>query len=343
MSPENQNHSSEPSTVPYLIAGSFVVLVFLTIIFVTTVLPAFTFNPEPSKVAHKYTAQELRGRNIYRREGCFYCHSQFSRYQDREGGEMVAAGDYAYETPHVLGTSRTGPDLSNIGGKYSDNWHRAHHLYPRKMKPGSIMPNYSYLSDPEMDDLVAYLQSIGSQRPLPSWIEAPQELRDEYDSIKSFVDVNSSAAANSGRGIYMQNCAQCHGVTGQGNGPVSQTMLKKPANFTRPYFNAYTDAMWYFRIKEGVPGTRMPRWGRSLGKEQMLYLTAFLKTLPRKSQTVQEEIQSLDQINLATPLSENYNVAHPAGQRALNGGYYPDGKKTEPAHNKAELNQRGGQ
>jgi cbb3-type cytochrome c oxidase subunit II len=100
----------------YLIAGTFVALIFLTIIFVTAILPATTFKPEPTAAAHKYTAQETRGRDIYRREGCFYCHSQFTRYQDRESGEMVEAGDYVYETPHVLGTERTGPDLSNIGG-----------------------------------------------------------------------------------------------------------------------------------------------------------------------------------------------------------------------------------
>lgn len=319
------NHQQNSMT-SYIVAGSFVVLVFMTIIFVTTVLPALTFNPEPSKVAHKYTPQEKRGRDIYRREGCFYCHSQFSRLQDREGAEMVMAGDYVYETPHVLGTSRTGPDLANIGGKYSSGWHRAHHLYPRKMKPGSIMPNFSFLPDTEMDDLVAYLQTIGANRKLPAWIEAPQELRDEFNSIKTFVSVDSSAAANSGRGIFMQNCAQCHGVRGQGNGPVSMTMPKKPANFTRPFYNAYTDAMWYYRVKEGVPGTRMPRWGKALGKEQMLYLVAFLKTLPNAQQANGEEIQSLDQIDDPNRLSGNYNFAHPAGKESMNNGYYPEGK-----------------
>lgn len=318
----NQEHSS----TPYIVAGGFVVLVFMTIIFVTAVLPALTFNPEPSPVAHKYTAQERRGRDIYKREGCVYCHSQFSRLQDREGNELVAAGDFVFETPHLLGTSRNGPDLANIGGKYSDGWHRAHHMYPRKMKPGSIMPSYSYLPDNEMDDLIAYLQTIGAQRKLPAWIEAPQELRDEFNAIKTFVNVDSSAAASAGRGIFMQNCAQCHGVRGLGNGPVSQTMPKKPANFTRPFYNAYTDAMWYYRVKEGVPGTRMPRWGKALGKEQMLYLVAFLKTLPVDAQVSGQEIQSLDQIDNPKSLSGNYNFAHPKGKEAMNGGYYPDGK-----------------
>lgn len=292
--------------INYFVAGGFVVLIFLVIIFVTTVLPASTFRPKPTPAAHKYTATELAGRNIYRREGCFYCHTQFVRYQDREAGEMVLAGDYMFETPHVLGTERTGPDLSNVGGKYPDKWHEAHHKYPRKVKPGSIMPSYSYLSDEEMNQLVAYLQTLGAGRKMPSWVAAPQEMRDEYDAVKSHVNVNSSAAANAGRGIFMQNCAVCHGVNGKGNGPVSTTMIKKPANFTRPFYQNYDDSMWYYRVKEGVAGTRMPRWGQTLGKEQILYLVAFLKTLPQDSQPAGSEIQSLSEIDGFEELEENF-------------------------------------
>lgn len=292
----------------YFVAGGFVVLIFLVIIFVTTVLPASTFRPEPSEAAHQYTPKELMGRNIYRREGCFYCHTQFVRYQDREAGEMVMAGDYVYETPHVLGTERTGPDLSNIGEKYPDAWHKAHHHNPRKVKPGSIMPSYSYLTDEETDALVAYLQTLGAKRKMTSWVVAPQEMRDEFDAVKSHVNVNSSAAANAGRGIFMQNCSVCHGTQGKGNGPISLSMVKKPANFTRPFYTNYSDDMWYWRVKEGVAGTRMPRWGKTLNKEQMLYLVAFLKTLPQDSQPVGAEITSLKQVENPNELDLNFKA-----------------------------------
>ncbi|MCA9799036.1 MAG: cbb3-type cytochrome c oxidase subunit II [Cyanobacteria bacterium HKST-UBA04] len=311
--------------INYFVAGGFVVLIFFVIIFVTAILPATTFKPKPSAAAIVYTEQELRGRNIYRREGCFYCHSMFTRYQDREYGEMVTAGDYVNETPHILGTARTGPDLSNIGNnRYATDWHRAHHSYPRKVKPGSIMPNYSFLSKQDMDDLVAFLQTLGRQRNQPEWVTAPQELRDEFDAVKSHVDVNSSAAANAGRGIYMQNCAGCHGVTGRGNGPVSITMIKKPANFTRPFYKNYGDAMWYYRVKEGVAGTRMPRWGQTLGKEQMLYLVAFLKTLPKDSQAAGEEITSFQQLDDPVALSKNYNLIKQLGEQSPYGTGRPE-------------------
>jgi len=317
----------------YLIAGSFVALIFLTIIFVTMILPATTFQPEKSDGAVDYTALELQGRDIYRREGCFYCHTQFNRYQDREGGEMVRAGDYVNETPHILGTERTGPDLSNIGGKYPDEWHWAHHVNPRKVKPGSIMPSFSYLSHDDMEALIAYLQTIGRERERvarvgrknPEWkpgmpakeewisppiqyIEPPQQLRDDWKRIAESKDVNNSAFANSGRGIYMQNCAVCHGVNGRGNGPVSQSMIKKPANFTRSYFSGYSDAMWFYRIKEGVAGTRMPRWGKTLSEEQMAYIVAYLKTLPSdpKTPTGEIEVTRFDQVDQMHVLDRNY-------------------------------------
>lgn len=334
----------------YLIAAVFVALIFLTIIFVTAILPATTFQPvATAQGAYKYTPEEWHGREIYRREGCVYCHTQFNRYQDREPlGEMVQAGDYVNQTPHLLGTERTGPDLSNIGGKYPDAWHYAHHYQPRSVKPGSLMPSYSYLSEEEMHDLIAYLQTLGRERELAArqrgmvpqqqtssakgqvpvvttpgtkndeaagqqdpitWIEAPQEMRDEWARVSKNVDTGNSAIANSGRGIYMQNCAVCHGVTGRGNGPVSATMGKKPANFTRPFYHAFKDSFWYWRVKEGVAGTRMPRWGHSLSEQQMAYLVAFLKTLPGDGSVPSGQVETTQYSQLDNPdiMAGNYN------------------------------------
>ena len=56
------------------------------------------------------------------------------------------AGDYAYDTPHLLGTMRTGPDLLNIGARQpSVDWHLGHLYQPRAYTPGSIMPPYGFL------------------------------------------------------------------------------------------------------------------------------------------------------------------------------------------------------
>jgi cytochrome c oxidase cbb3-type subunit II len=93
-------------------------------------------------------AAEDRGRQIFVGEGCSYCHTQFVRplAQDHVWGRASVAGDYAYSTPQLLGTERTGPDLSNIGMRQpSDVWHSIHLYEPRALVAGSIMPAYPWL------------------------------------------------------------------------------------------------------------------------------------------------------------------------------------------------------
>ena len=99
-----------------------------------------------------YTTVELRGRKQYIENGCMYCHSQQPRAKDfapddkRGWGRASVAGDYAYDTPHLLGTMRTGPDLLNIGARQpSDQWHLGHLYQPRAYVPGSIMPAFPFL------------------------------------------------------------------------------------------------------------------------------------------------------------------------------------------------------
>ena len=277
----------------YILPGAVVLISFSLIIFSTVLLPNMIFKPEPSEYAVKYTPLEAKGRKIYVREGCVYCHSQFSRPQDRDFGPLVEAGDYAYETPNVLGTIRTGPDLANEGGKHPDEWHKAHLINPRTTTPGSIMPPFSYLKENEMEALVAYIQSLGRKRLVKYHrIYQPDELRKVLD--KRDVNVNGSAEANAGRGIYQQNCATCHGTHGLGNGPNALALAKKPANFSRPFYKDYDDVTWYWRVHEGVPGTRMPQWGKLLTEKQIWYLVAFLKTLPRVNEVYPKEYETLD-------------------------------------------------
>ncbi|HEY9786107.1 MAG TPA: cbb3-type cytochrome c oxidase subunit II [Candidatus Obscuribacterales bacterium] len=289
----------------YRLGAIGIVVTFFVIIFSTVLLPMVLFNPKESGRGNDYkmikedVADAARGRRIFVREGCFYCHTQFTRLQDRGYGPLVKAGDYVWETPHQLGTARTGPDLTNEGGRMSSQWQKAHLINPRAMKPGSIMPSFSYLSDHDMNDLVAYIQSLGNRRTVTTFVQAPDEYMTTTDAGRALasrksVDTNSSAAANAGRGIYTQNCAVCHGLEGYGNGPNAITLEKKPPNFSRPYYKQYSDEFWFYRITEGIVGTRMPRWGEILTEEQRWYLVAYLKTLPEEKEVT---INSLDQLN----------------------------------------------
>ena len=139
---------------------------FLTLaVFVQGFLPAFTPESRDRRVTHAvrnergeiawvwhdaagYTPREARGRRVYIREGCWYCHSQYVRPvagEELRWGPVSEAGEYHADVPHLLGTRRIGPDLSRVGGKHADGWHYAHHWDPRMVVPDSVMPATRWL------------------------------------------------------------------------------------------------------------------------------------------------------------------------------------------------------
>lgn len=101
-----------------------------------------------------YTALQLEGRDIYIREGCHVCHTQMIRpfrAETERYGHYSVAGEHVWEHPFLWGSKRTGPDLARVGGRYSDDWHRAHLYNPRNVVPESIMPSYPWLFERELD------------------------------------------------------------------------------------------------------------------------------------------------------------------------------------------------
>ncbi|MAS23802.1 MAG: cytochrome-c oxidase, cbb3-type subunit II [Oceanospirillaceae bacterium] len=101
-----------------------------------------------------YTALQLEGRDIYIREGCHVCHTQMVRpfrAETERYGPYSVSGESVYEHPFLWGSKRTGPDLARVGGRYSDEWHRAHLYNPRDVVPESIMPSYPWLFEDKVD------------------------------------------------------------------------------------------------------------------------------------------------------------------------------------------------
>jgi cytochrome c oxidase cbb3-type subunit 2 len=147
-----------------LFAGAFVMIAAATTALVA--LPYLQLHDlRPPKGLHPYTSAQLRGRQVYIREGCIFCHSQQPRDQSqapdgmRGWGRPSVPGDYFYDTPHLLGTMRTGPDLFNIAARQpSKDWQLGHLYQPRAYVPGSIMPAFPFLFEvkpqPEPGDQV---------------------------------------------------------------------------------------------------------------------------------------------------------------------------------------------
>lgn len=134
-----------------IIIGAMVILSGATALLV--VMPYLLLEDvRPPEGLKPYTDIQKVGRQSYIANGCVYCHSQQPRDikqapdAARGWGRASVAGDYAYDTPHLLGTMRTGPDLLNIGARQpSKDWHLGHLYQPRAYTPGSIMPSYPYM------------------------------------------------------------------------------------------------------------------------------------------------------------------------------------------------------
>ena len=113
---------------------------------------AETIQPLPG--IKPYPALQLAGRDIYVREGCYNCHSQMIRtlrFETERYGHYSLAGESVYDHPFQWGSKRTGPDLARVGGRYSDDWQRAHLLNPRDVVPESNMPAFPWLADAQID------------------------------------------------------------------------------------------------------------------------------------------------------------------------------------------------
>jgi cytochrome c oxidase cbb3-type subunit II len=112
----------------------------------------------PVEGVKPYSAVQLAGREVYLREGCYNCHSQMIRpfrAETERYGHYSVAGEFVYDHPFQWGSKRTGPDLHRVGGRYSDEWQRAHLMNPRDVVPESNMPAYPFLADVKAKDSVA--------------------------------------------------------------------------------------------------------------------------------------------------------------------------------------------
>ncbi|RVU84849.1 cytochrome-c oxidase, cbb3-type subunit II [Leucothrix sargassi] len=111
-------------------------------------------NADGTQAVRPYSPLEQHGRDIYTREGCYNCHSQMVRpFRDEalRYGHYSLAAESQYDHPFQWGSKRTGPDLARVGGKYSDAWHVKHLVKPTSVVPESIMPNYPWLLENDLD------------------------------------------------------------------------------------------------------------------------------------------------------------------------------------------------
>ncbi|MBV7415159.1 cbb3-type cytochrome c oxidase subunit II [Aeromonas encheleia] len=146
MSNKNRHEIFEKS-VPMLVVG---IIFAISLGGLVEITPLFfqKQTTEPVEGLKPYTALQMEGRDIFIREGCTVCHSQMIRpfrAETERYGHYSVAGESVWEHPFLWGSKRTGPDLARVGGRYSDDWHRAHLINPRDVVPESNMPSFPWL------------------------------------------------------------------------------------------------------------------------------------------------------------------------------------------------------
>lgn len=151
---------------------SIVILILTTVVvasfsLLVWVVPSIVRGDDIAKgsLAMPLTPLELAGRDIYISEGCHVCHTQMVRPLEPEvkrNGRPNKEADDIYEFPNLWGSKRTGPDLTNLGRKYSDQWHAIHLIDPRKVVPTSIMPAYPWLFEQTLsgDDISDKMETL---------------------------------------------------------------------------------------------------------------------------------------------------------------------------------------
>ncbi len=288
-------------TPALVFAGSF--LIMWTAFFVSIQLPRMTMGKGPSEIWRPPTPAESRGRLVYISDGCTYCHSQYVRPQDWAiGGERIARpGDYYQQFPHLLGSERTGPDLSQEGGEHPDDWHLAHFANPRFTRPLSVMPRFDFHSAGEIASLIAYVQSLGGHD--ADWRVVRQQhwKRQAVAAHDAGPDRNiqwlhqhvpeawrnmpnpyppSEATLARGLRVYQVFCIGCHGPVGDGQGPAQRFLNPPPLNFTTLKRNLaqgkYIGGILYYQIMNGITGTDMPYFKKELESDKIWAVSNFV-------------------------------------------------------------------
>lgn len=144
-----------------------------------------------------YSPLRLMGRDVYVANGCYLCHSQMIRslsFETQRYGHFSTAVESVYDRPFQWGSKRTGPDLARVGGKYSDQWQRAHLMDPRSVVPESNMPRYNWLASRKIDaaDVQArmrVLRKLGDPYSDKQIAEAPKQVegKTEMDALIAYL------------------------------------------------------------------------------------------------------------------------------------------------------------
>jgi cytochrome c oxidase cbb3-type subunit 2 len=171
----------------------------------------------PVEGTKPYSAVRLVGRDVYTREGCYLCHSQMIRpfrAETERYGHYSVAGEFVYDHPFQWGSKRTGPDLHRVGGRYSDEWQRAHLTNPRDVVPESNMPAFAFLANTKAKDSVGVdivakmelMRGYANVRGIPTYTD--EEINGAKAAIGDMTEMDVLIAYLQGMGTALSTMKQ---------------------------------------------------------------------------------------------------------------------------------------
>ena len=275
-------------TFPVIFFGGMVV--FIIMVLMVVFMPDLMWTPEPTIASHPYSELQLKGRQLFWANGCNYCHTQYVREADNAMGPVSQAGDFLYDTPPLLGSERTGPDLTHIGRKRSEQWEIDHMIDPRQFSPMSIMPSFEFLKEDELKAIAAYLYEVGDRVPQVRMIPSPPPYAQQADpAAVTMVDVGEdegigwptwrAAGLQRGKEVFIERCLTCHGCAGNGLGTYAGTLIVTPADFKQFPFKTMPEDQWFWHVSEGIQGTVMPPWKAALNEEDRWNVIRYVRTV----------------------------------------------------------------
>lgn len=105
----------------------------------------------------------------------------------------------------------------------------------------------------------------------------PWVVPQEYKSLKNPLPA-SQANLHSARDIYFEECVQCHGERGHGDGPQARSHYPLPADLTDPkLLRNVTDGEIFYQISQGR--RPMPSFKNRLTQDQRWQLVLLMRSL----------------------------------------------------------------
>lgn len=161
---------------------------------------------------------------------------------------------------------------------------------PRNLTDNAYM---SRKSDAQLTEIIKWSGGQGkhgSLLPMPQWglTLKDQDIADVLAYVRVLHNpprIKGDPA--SGKKLFAQYCSACHGLTGQGNGPLARSSLGlkvKPRSFTdKAMMSRLTERDIYNAIKQGGPAVGrsawMPGWGDALKEQELGDLVAYIRAL----------------------------------------------------------------